>query len=294
MPSGSEHVVLFNPSAGGGRAGECLAAVTAALDHQGLRHRLVTTTGIDHGVGEALKAAETGAIPVVVSGDGLIGAVGGALAGGETPLAVVPGGRGNDFARAMGIPTDPAAAVSAIAAGHTRTIDVGQANDRRFLCIASLGFDSDANRIANEARVIKGRLVYAYAGVRALLAWKPASFEVRIDGRPTDFVGYSVAVGNCPYYGGGMKVTPGAVPDDGSLEVVTTSRTGKLNFFRGLPEVFKGEHIARPEVQVASGEVVEVDADRPFDVYADGECITRTPVRVSLLPSSLKVIVPAS
>lgn len=293
MASGREHVVLFNPSAGGGRSAGRLPAIEAELERHGVRHRVLQTDGLEHGVAEARKAAESGAIPVVVSGDGLIGAVGGILVGTDVPLGVIPGGRGNDFARAMGIPTDPAAAAAVVAAGQTRTIDVGQANDRRFLCIASLGFDSDANRIANEARLIKGRLVYAYAGVRALAAWRPAQFRVRVDGAAHDFTGYTVAVGNCPFYGGGMMMTPDAVADDGRLDVVMTHHGGKLSFFRGLPEVFRGEHVNRPEVFRANGSVIEIDADRPFDVYADGEPITRTPVTVSLIPASLRVLVPA-
>ncbi len=62
-----------------------------------------------------------------------------------------------------------------------REIDVGEVNGRRFLCIASMGFDSEANRIANEAKVIKGNLVYAYAALRALAAWRPATFTITCD-----------------------------------------------------------------------------------------------------------------
>ena len=90
----------------------------------------------------------------------------------------MPGGRGNDLARVLGIPDEPAAAIDVLAAGTTREIDVGEANGRRFLGIASVGFDSDANRIANETRVVRGNLVYAYAALRALAAWKPARFTV--------------------------------------------------------------------------------------------------------------------
>ena len=99
-----------------------------------------------------------------MSGDGLIGQIGGVLAGGEVPLGVIPGGRGNDFARVMGIPTEIRAAVELLVAGTPGPIDVGEVNGRRFLCIASCGFDSDANRIANEARFVKGNLVYAVRG----------------------------------------------------------------------------------------------------------------------------------
>ena len=143
------------------------------------------TTSLDHGREEALQAAAAGEIPVVMSGDGLIGQIGGALAGGDVPMGVIPGGRGNDLARVLGIPTEIPGAVDLLAAGPTRTIDVGEVNGRRFLGIASCGFDSEANRIANEARFVKGNLVYLYAALRALAAWKPARFEAVLDGHPT-------------------------------------------------------------------------------------------------------------
>ena len=125
-------------------------------------------------------AADDGEVPVVMSGDGLIGQVGGALAGTETPLGIIPGGRGNDLARVLGIPSEPAGAVRLLAEGNERQIDVGEANGRRFLCIASFGFDSECNRIANETKLVRGNLVYAYSVPRALAAWRPATFEFTI------------------------------------------------------------------------------------------------------------------
>ena len=113
-----------------------------------------------------------------MSGDGLIGQVGGALAEHRARDGDHPGGRGNDLARVLGIPTDVEEAAGIIAAGATRAIDVGEANGKRFLCIASCGFDSDANRIANESR-IRGPLVYAYAALKALAAWKPGDVHAR-------------------------------------------------------------------------------------------------------------------
>ena len=122
------------------------------MDAAGLEYRTVLTTGLEHGCDEARRRPRAGEIPVVISGDGLIGQIGGALAGTGAAMGVIPGGRGNDFARVLGIPDDPAGAVAALAGGASREIDVGEVNGRRFLCIASCGFDSDANRIANEAR----------------------------------------------------------------------------------------------------------------------------------------------
>ena len=291
-PPPGPYLLLVNPSAGGGRVGEILPRATAAMDAAGLEYRTVMTTGLEHGCDEATAAAADGMIPVVISGDGLIGQIGGALAGTGATMGVIPGGRGNDFARVLGIPDDPAGAVAALAGGASREIDVGEVNGRRFLCIASCGFDSDANRIANEARFIRGQLVYAYAALRALIAWKPATFTITLDGRRRDLVGYSVAAANSRAYGGGMFIAPDAELDDGLLDVVTTAKVGKLRFLVNLPKVFSGKHVENPEVSVSRAAEVLIEADRPFAVYADGEHLADLPATVRVLPRALRVIVP--
>ncbi|MET0824340.1 MAG: diacylglycerol kinase family protein [Solirubrobacterales bacterium] len=291
-PPPGPYLLLVNPSAGGGRVGEILPRATAAMDAAGLEYRTVMTTGLEHGCDEATAAAAQGMTPVVISGDGLIGQIGGALAGPGATMGVIPGGRGNDFARVLGIPDDPAGAVAALAGGASREIDVGDVNGRRFLCIASCGFDSDANRIANEARFIRGQLVYAYAALRALIAWKPATFTITLDGRRRDLVGYSVAAANSRAYGGGMFIAPDAELDDGLLDVVTTAKVGKLRFLVNLPKVFSGKHVENPEVSVSRAAEVLIEADRPFAVYADGEHLADLPATVRVLPRALRVIVP--
>lgn len=294
MSEPSRYLLLVNPSAGGGRARELLPRVEAALRAAGLEHRSVLTEGIEHGCAEAEAAAEAGEVSVVMSGDGLIGQVGGALAGTGGSLGVIPGGRGNDLARVLGIPDDIERAVEVLAAGATRQIDVGEVNDKRFLCIASCGFDSDANRIANQARLIKGSLVYAYAALRALAAWRPARFELALDGERQELFGYSVAVANSRAYGGGMFIAPDAELDDGLLDVVTTAQVSKLRFLKGLPKVFDGEHIHNHEVNVSRAAEVRIEADRPFAVYADGDHLADLPATVKLLPRALRVVVPRS
>ena len=215
-----------------------------------------------------------------MSGDGLIGQIGGALAGGEVPMGVIPGGRGNDLARVLGIPTEIPGAVELLAAGSTRAIDVGEVNGRRFLGIASCGFDSDANRIANQARLVKGNLVYLYAALRALAAWKPARFEVVLDGDPREFTGYSVAAANNKAFGGGMFIAPDAELDDGKLDVVWVGQVAKLRFLANLPKVFKGRHVDNDEVTVLRAAEVKISADRPFAVYADGDHLADLPATI--------------
>lgn len=295
MEAGARIALIVNPSAGGGRAGRLLPDVERALAGHRLRYRVVRTADIEHGIGAAREAAAAGETPVAMSGDGMIGQIGGALAGTGATLGIIPGGRGNDLARVLGIPREPDGAVRVLAAGETRDIDVGEANGRRFLGIASCGFDSDANRLANEVTIVRGNVVYLYAALRALAAWRPARFELGLDGERHAFRGYSVGAANNKAYGGGMYAAPSAELDDGLLEVVWCEDLPKLRFlFTLLPRLFKGTHVELEQVVVRRARELEIAADRPFGLYADGDHLTDLPATVRLLPRALRVLAPPS
>ncbi len=285
--------LIVNPSAGGGRAGRALPGVEDALRQLQLDYRVERTRSLEHASELAQAAAAVGDASVAFGGDGLIGAIAGALHDSGGVLGVLPGGRGNDFARTLGIPLDPSAACDVLAGGVVRALDLGEAGGRAFIGIASCGFDSDANRIANEARLIRGNLVYAYGALRALASWRPTTFSLRFDGgEPRRAVGYTVAAANSKAYGGGMWLAPAAALDDGLLDVVIVGHVPKLRFLRLLPTVFKGQHVRQPNVEVRRAREVEISAERPFTLYADGDPIAALPVKVRTLPGAVKVIVP--
>ncbi|MFI5028244.1 MAG: diacylglycerol/lipid kinase family protein [Solirubrobacterales bacterium] len=284
--------ILVNPSSAGGRGARALPKVEQALDANRATFRVQRTKGLEHGVDHALAAIEAGEVPVVMSGDGLIGAVGGAMAGSETPLGIIPTGRGNDLARVLGIPDDPEAAVEVLLVGETRRIDVGEVNGKRFLGIVSVGFDSEANRVANETQFLRGNLVYAFAALRTLLRWKPARFTVRVDEERYRFTGYSVSVANSRAFGGGMLIAPDAELDDGVFDIVAVGDVSRLRFVANLPKVFKGTHVEEDEVRVFRAQHLELTASSPFPVYADGEHLTDLPASLRVLPRALSIIVP--
>ena len=289
---GKPLLLLVNPASGHGRAKALLPKVERELDQRRIAFRVERTQDAAHAIEEALHAVELGEVPVVMSGDGLIGVVGGALAGSEVPLGIIPGGRGNDLARVLGIPDDPAGAVGVLEAGETRRIDIGEVNGQRFLGIASVGFDSEANRIANETKVVRGNLVYAYAALRALAGWRPARFTVQAGDDRLRFTGYTVAVANNKAYGGGMFIAPDADLADGLFDIVTVGEYGKLRALGNLPKVFKGTHVESDEVKVFRAPFLELSASRPFAVYADGEHLTDLPASLRILPGVLSVIAP--
>jgi YegS/Rv2252/BmrU family lipid kinase len=286
--------LIVNPVAGGGRAARVLPAVQARLAALGVEHHTELTRDLPHAQELARRAAVAGEAAVVLSGDGLLGAVAHVLRGHPgAVMGVLPGGRGNDFARVAGIPLDAEAACEVIATGTPQAVDVGDVGGATFIGIASLGFDSEANRIANEAPPQLGGLVYAYGALRALAAWRHAAFEVVVDGEPRAFSGWSVACANSKAYGGGMFMAPDADLHDGQLDVVISEATSKARFLRVLPAVFKGRHVDEPTVHVLRGTEVRVSADRPFTVYADGDPIGELPCTIRAVKDAVKVLLPA-
>jgi YegS/Rv2252/BmrU family lipid kinase len=283
--------LIVNPTAGAGRAAKLLGPVEAELRGMGLRFRVEKTTSMDHARGCARRAAEAGEIVAAMGGDGLTGAVAGELRDGAGVLAVLPGGRGNDFARKLGIPADPVAAC-ALLGGAERRIDLAVVNGRSYLGIMSAGLDSDANELANATRLRLGTWVYAYAALRALAAWKPARWTVTVDGSEHEFDGYSVAVSNSGVYGSGMYLVPDARLDDGLLDVVLSEDVPKRRCLANLPKVFKGTHVDEPSLRFLKASKVSFHADRPFTAYADGDPIAELPATVEVVPGTLRVLAP--
>jgi YegS/Rv2252/BmrU family lipid kinase len=284
--------LLVNPASAGGRALKALPSVHRVLDELGAEHRTVTTRSIDHAYAEAGTAAGEGETVVALGGDGLLRPIAGALKNTDSALAIVPAGRGNDLARMLGIPDDPGEAARIAVQGRERLVDVANVEGTPFVGVASFGFDSDANRIANDTKLIKGDAIYAYAALRALVAWKPARFSVVVDGERHELIGCTIAVGNSKVYGGGMYVLPDAEIDDGRLDVMLIRDAPKLHLLTLLPRVFRGTHGRSELVEFLRGEEIEVSADRPFAIYADGDPIAATPAIIRVERRCLAVIVP--
>ena len=287
--------LLVNPNAGGGRTAKALPQVEQALRQHDLPYRVELTLSLDHAMELAKGAVEREEVAVSYGGDGLAGAVAHALRGTDGVLGVLPGGRGNDFARRLGIPREPLPAAEILAHADPRTVDVAEVDGRTFLGIASYGFDSDCQDLANATKVVKGQLVYVYSALRVLAAWKPTRFSFTADGgEERTMTGYAVAACNSGVFGGGMLLAPDASLEDGLFDVVLTKEATKLSYVRGLPKAFKGTHVDDPNVEIFRARELRVDAERPFRIYADGDALGETPATIRSVPGALRVLAPAS
>ena len=291
-------LLIVHPTAGGGRGARLLPEVVRVLREGGADVASEFTSSIEHAEELAARAAAQDRVAVAFGGDGLAGRVAGACVAHGGLFAALPGGRGNDFVRGLGVSTEPTAAARQFHEWTERAADIGYVTGpdgaaRAFLGIASLGFDSDVQVRANRTKLIRGSSVYTYAALRTLAGWRPARFSVSADDAPgQEVVGWSVAAANSAYYGGGMHYAPSALIDDGFLELVTAEQSSKLHFLAMLPKVFSGRHIDDPRVHVRRAQKVLVDADRPFQVYADGDPLADLPATISVVPGGLRLLGP--
>jgi YegS/Rv2252/BmrU family lipid kinase len=282
--------LVVNPAAGGGRGARRLPAVQAAL----AGHDVVVTLtrSLEHADELVADALADDRVVVAMGGDGIVGRVAGAVAAGGGLMGVLPGGRGNDFCRAMGIPRDPVAACRVLTEGVATPVDLGYAGSTAFIGMASVGFDSEVQERVLTSRLPLGQLVYLYGALATVAAWRPARFTCTVDGALLEVEGWTVAVANSGTYGGGMRLAPAASVTDGLLDLVTIRTTSKLTFLRALPMLFRGTHVRLPAVAVRPATTVVLDADRPFRVFADGDPVAILPCTLRVSPGAVQVLLP--
>ena len=303
-------LVVYNPTAGGGRAGRLAPRVVERLRGDGVEVAQHPTRSLEDARLAACQAAAEVDIVVAVGGDGTVGACAAGLAdagpaggspggsggsggpGVRAALGVVPAGGGNDAARSLGLPADdPLAAAGLLTRLRRRPADLATVAGRAYLNVAGAGFDSEVNRVANQRLGwARGRPRYVGAVLAQLVVGRTARFELVLDGRAQRLEGWLVAVANGPSYGGGMRVAPRASLADGLLDVVVIGAIGKLEFLRTFPKVFSGAHVEHPAVAVHRAARVDLDADRSLAVYADGEPAGTLPATFEVRPSAVTVL----
>ncbi len=289
-------VVVANPAAGNGKAGTVIGKLEHLLTEAAIPHEIALSSS-GHDLEERVRAAAAGGATRVgcLGGDGTVGLAANGLSGTEARLAVFPSGTADDFAHSIGL-RNLESAVRACADGPTVRIDTAKVttrdSTRRYVAVASCGFDSEVNEAANAMSMRIGSTgTYVAALVKTLSRFTPALFTIDIDGVVRSGAHMLVAIGNSTSYGGGMKVTPNASVVDGQLDACMLAALGKGAFLRAFPRVFRGTHVTHPAVTMARGKRIHIETDRHVMVYADGERVGPTPATFEVEPSSLSVFV---
>ncbi|WP_406865042.1 diacylglycerol kinase family protein [Streptomyces sp. HUAS MG47] len=290
-----QFTAVVNPTAGGSSGAAGLLPLARLLREAGARLDTVYSRSLEHAQELAHRAGEQGHVVLAVGGDGMAGCIGGALSGTDTVFGLVPAGRGNDFARALGLPTDAPALAKVLLEAEPRAVDTIAVESAVHPGISVLGsvyagVDAVANRHANRSRLLRGAASYYAGGLRAVVAWRPAAYRITVDGVEHERSGYTVVAANSGYYGFGRNIAPGARLDDGVLDIVVIGDAPKRHFFATMNELKTGDHLKRPQVEVLRGKEIRIEADRPIPYGADGEVDATLPVTVRVQPGALKVL----
>lgn len=292
--------VIANPQAGGGRGSRYASIVTNVLHAAHIPCRLLQPPSASATSAAAREAVLAQASAVVAcGGDGTVHAVVQGLAHTGVPLAIVAGGSGDDIAGALGFAVDDAhvtasTLVAALQGGLSRPVDLGTITaadgvSEYFLGVVSTGFDSSVNERANTMNRLGGQR-YNVAILRELASFRPVDYDVVMDGERVTAPGMLVSVGNTHSYGGGMRVCPAAIHDDGLLDVTWLGAVSTLTFLRVFPSVFKGEHVHHPAVTTYRARRLEISAPGQI-AYADGERIGPLPVIIDAVEGALRILI---
>ncbi|MEU3854895.1 YegS/Rv2252/BmrU family lipid kinase [Streptomyces sp. NPDC029554] len=286
---------VVNPTAGGATGAAALVKVARQLREAGAELETEYSRSLAHARELAQRAGEDGRVVIAVGGDGITGSIGGALSGTGTLLGLVPAGRGNDFARALGLPSDPEGVARVLLHGTPRAVDTIEVTSSVHAGTVALGsvyagVDALANLHANRSRLLRGSASYYSGALRAISTWRPVRYRITIDGRDHACTGYTVVAANSSFYGSARRIAPGARLDDGLLDVVMIRDAPRRLFFALMKELDTGAHIHRPQVQVVRGREIRIEADRDLPYGADGEIEGALPVTAKVLPGALRVL----
>jgi diacylglycerol kinase (ATP) len=302
--------LVVNPAASRGRVARLLPEALGVLSAGGAAVRVCETTSLGHGGLLAEEATGLGEVVVAVGGDGLVGALAGAVSRVGGTLGIIPAGRGNDFAHMLGIPARPAEAATALLEGQPRQVDlIGvQTGDSREQIVAGsvyLGVVSEGGELANRSRWVAGPVGYQYAGVRALLGWRTATFTVEcgpgpgLSGAATAFPGFCVIVANSVYLAAGKKAAPDADIGDGLLDLIMVHHGSKMSFVKVMLQAGSGAHVRMSQVSTRRAASVTVTTDRAMPAAADGETLAcasplgaGSALHIRALPGALRAITP--
>lgn len=270
--------------------------IVTTLREQGVEIEVRHTTPEDPGSGLAKQAAEEDVdIVIAAGGDGTIHAVAAGLIGTKGTLGILPVGTMNNVARSLQIPEKIDEACEIITRGTTRRIDVGKINDRVFLEVAGVGLEAALFPAAEDLkkRGLLTTLRGILRGIGTLFDFQPTRFKIAFDERRDHtYHALQVSVCNTPYYGAHLQFAPGALMDDGLLDVLIYKNFSKLEYLRHAFSISQGRRALVPKITRRKAKLVRISASTPVKIHADGDWQGETPAIINVIPGALHVRVP--
>jgi diacylglycerol kinase (ATP) len=298
-------VFLVNPASANGSTGRRWPEIARRAAAAGLQGEPLFSRSAGELTELARSAADDGAeLLVVVGGDGSIHEVVNGIASREgVEIAVIVRGTGWDFARSLGLPRNLDRGIEVALSGRPRVIDLGRATYRLpgggegqsyFANVASAGMSGAIAQRANDSsKALGGKVSYILATFAVFARWTSNEIRVSVDGETRHARMHDVIVANGLSVGGGMKLCPGAKPDDGIFDVLLIGDLTKRDLVLTMPKIFRGTHLPHPKAELLQGSSITVDAAEPLPIQLDGEQPGTTPARFEIVPQALRVRVPA-
>ena len=306
-------IVIANPISGKGRAKNIAEQAHAALAESGRQGQLVFTSGPGDAKRLAHEAVSDGIRFVIAcGGDGTLHeVVNGIATVPDVVLGLLPCGRGNDFAAAIGVPLKPEAAIENLLSGTVIHVDLGRCyqnntvggisesrlsesrTEHYFTTIATCGYDTEVSRRAAKGTpMFAGTASYAYAAVETLFYYEPPSVHLKGEFGTYEGPLLLAATGITNRYGGGFKIVPNARIDDGLFDVCIIRPVSELTVLRLMVTLFWGGHVSHPAVSIHQTRTLTIETETPLLLYADGEPMCETPVTIEIIKGGLVVMSP--
>lgn len=285
-------LIIANPHGGKGRISRVLPRVEVLLRAHGADFHIRQTNGPLHGREIAREERDRFDAVVALGGDGTVNEIVNGLVGSTTPLGVIPQGTANDFARSFGIPLSLEKSIATLVKGKPRPIDLGRVNGRHFDNAVGVGFDARVSKTSRSIRWLKGYPLYVWATLKTLGKYSAIPMRIELDDRVLEENTYLVCVGNGSIVGGGLKLTPKAIMDDGVFHVCHVRDISAGKVVRNFLKLTNGSVEEVAEVTVFQSRKVRITSDAPLPVHMDGELPEEEPkrVEVELIPQALEVI----
>jgi len=284
---------IVNPVAARGKAVRVAEKVKKICDDRKMDYQMVYTGKAGDATKLAANSRDQFDCIVAVGGDGTINEIVNGLMGGKSKLGIIPVGSGNDFVRALKIPLKAKDAIDLLLAMKIRLIDIGKAGDRYFQNGLGIGFDSWVVEETVKVHKLRGTAIYLYSVLKTIYSYKPPVVKLQYNNVSREEKFYMITVGNGISLGGGFKLTPNAIFDDGLFDLNIIRDLKKWEVYQNLLSVFAGKHIYLEQVTTDRTDKLSVRSDDGFAAHVDGELLglNLKSLDVEILPKALEVVV---
>ncbi len=286
--------LILNPVAGRGKSLKVLPRIKKFLDRKHPNYEVFRTQYPGNGIELARDHEDPGAVTVSVGGDGTAREVLNGIQSPNSPIGIIPAGMGNDFARSLGIPTDPEEAIRCILDGQTLEVDLGSSQGKLFN-VMGVGFPAEVMKTIESYKngFVDGSVIYLLGLLRSVTRLNSYDLRLELDGKKVTLEANAVFVVNSNYTAGGIKLVPQARLTDGLLDVAVISDAGRIELILALKQAYRGTHVNHPKIDFYRARSVNIDSETRLPLMFDGELEGTTPTRLEIAPKARNLIVPS-